>query len=174
MAVPVDGTHPTTWVLDHAGRATARELAERLEVGEGVGALVTSTEPKALGTAEEIAAVWSCRVDPHDRLREAERPWVGPGYRAVVHRYLRGERLDGWESHSAVASRVASVVDEAVAAASGRTVVVVSHGLTLALLLGQRLGPEFDREHFWSSLTFPDAWVLDAQGLLHRCDRARI
>lgn len=174
MAVPVDGTHPTTWVLDRAGRASARDIADRLEVGDGIGALVTSTEPKAVGTAEEIGAVWSCEVVADDRLREAERPWVGPGYRAVVHRYLRGEPLEGWEPHRAVAERVTGVVDAAVAASGGRTVVVVSHGLALALHLGERLGPEFDQEHFWSSLAFPDAWALDGQGLLHRCDRARL
>jgi hypothetical protein len=46
--------------------------------------------------------------------------------------------------------------------------VVVSHGLALSLHLGDRLGPDFDRESFWSSLAFPDAWALDEAGTLHR------
>jgi broad specificity phosphatase PhoE len=172
MAVQAEGAHPTGWELDEAGRDTARHLAERLEVGEGVGALVTSTEPKALGTAEEIAGVWEVPVVADERLREAMRPWIGPGYRAVVHRYLRGELPEGWEPHGDVARRVGAAVREATVRAGERTVVVVSHGLSLALHLGERLGPEFDREGFWSSLAFPDAWVLDQQGFLHRCERA--
>lgn len=172
MAVPAEGVHPTAWELDDEGRASARAMAARLEVGDGVGAVVTSTEPKALGTAEEIAGVWAAPVVPDDRLREAMRPWIGPGYRGVVHRYLRGELPEGWEPHGDVARRVGAAVREAAESSGGRTLVVVSHGLSLALHLGERLGPEFDREGFWSSLAFPDAWVLDQQGFLHRCDRA--
>lgn len=170
MAVPTEGAHPTTWELDDGGRRTAAELAERLEVDGHLGALVTSTEPKALATAEEIGRVWDVAVQPEPDLREAVRPWVGPGYRAVVHRYLRGERPDGWEPHLEVAARVGACVDGAIRSAAGGAVVVVSHGLALALHLGDRLGPEFDREHFWSSLAFPDAWALDHLGMLHRPD----
>ncbi|MGV3760828.1 MAG: histidine phosphatase family protein, partial [Actinomycetota bacterium] len=123
-------------------------------------------------TAEEIAAEWEVPLLADERLREAMRPWIGPGYRAVVHRYLRGELPEGWEPHGDVARRVGAAVREAADRAGERTLVVVSHGLSLALHLGERLGPEFDRESFWSSLAFPDAWVLDEQGFLHRCDRA--
>jgi broad specificity phosphatase PhoE len=168
MAVPAEGVHPTEWELDAAGRASAAELADRLEVGAGIGVLVSSTEPKALGTADAIAERWQVEVLTDARLREAVRPWIGPGYRAVVHRYLRGERPEGWEPHLEVAARTAAVVREAVAAAGPRPVVVVSHGLALALHLADRLGPEFEPEHFWSSLAFPDAWALDAGEVLHR------
>jgi len=168
MAVPAEGVHPSSWHLDDAGRRSAEDLAQRLDVGEGIGALVASTEPKALATAEEIGRVWHVDVEPDARLREAVRPWIGPGYRAVVHRYLRGERPEGWEPHLEVASRVGACVDEAVRSAGGRAAVVVSHGLALALHLGDRLGPDFDQEHFWSCLAFPDAWSLDHQSLLHR------
>ena len=171
MAVPSEGVHPTQWPLDELGRRSARGLAERLEVGEGVGALVTSTEPKALATAEEIGEVWSVDVVPDARLREAIRPWIGPGYRAVVHRYLRGELPEGWEPHEDVARRTGAAVVDAQARAGDGAVVVVSHGLALAVHLGARLGPEFDREGFWSYLAFPDAWGLDEQGMLHRADR---
>ena len=168
MAVPDEGRHPTEWVLDSAGRALAAELADRLEVAPAVGVLVSSTEPKALGTAEVIGARWGAEVRPDDRLREAMRPWVGPGYRAVAHRYLRGEEIDGWEPHGDVASRVAASVDEACDDAGDTPVVVVTHGLVLAVHLRRRLGPEFDAESFWSCLAFPDAWALDERGLLHR------
>ncbi|MGK2949084.1 MAG: histidine phosphatase family protein [Acidimicrobiales bacterium] len=168
MAVTVEGVHPTEWELDRNGVASAVALAERLEVGEGVGALVSSTEPKALGTAAAIAERWAVEVVADDRLREAARPWIGPGYRAVVHRYLRGERPEGWEAHAEVAERTAAAVAAASARADGRPVVVVSHGLALSIHLGDRLGPGFEPEQFWSSLAFPDAWALDDTGLLHR------
>jgi broad specificity phosphatase PhoE len=168
MAVPAEGVHPTSWHLDAAGRSDAARMAERLQVAPEIGCLVSSTEPKALQTAEEIAARWGTEAVADDRLREAVRPWIGPGYRAVAHRYLRGELPEGWEPHTEVEARVAASVAAAVEVAAGRPVVVVSHGLALALHLSDRLGRDFDRESFWSSLAFPDAWALDDAGMLHR------
>jgi broad specificity phosphatase PhoE len=168
MAVQTEGVHPTAWHLDDSGRADAARLADRLEVAPAIGALVASTEPKALETAEAVAARWGAELVPDERLREALRPWIGPGYRAVVHRYLRGELPDGWEEHAAVEARVAQAVDDARQRAQDRPIVVVSHGLALSLHLGDRLGRDFDRESFWSSLAFPDAWALDDAGTLHR------
>jgi len=168
MPLLVEGVHPVEWHLDQEGRQAARAGANGLEVGEGIGALVSSSEPKALETAEEIGARWSADVETDDRLREAERPWVGPGYRAMAHRYLRGEALEGWEPHAEVASRMGAAVTAASERANGQALVVVSHGLALSVHLGDRLGPEFDQESFWSRLAFPDAWVLDPTGVLHR------
>jgi len=168
MARSDETRHPTEWELDDQGRAAAGRLADRLEVAPEIGALVTSTEPKALGTAAAIAARWDAKVHPDDRLREAARPWVGPGYRAVAHRYLRGEAIDGWEPHATVAARADAVLADALAVAGGRPVVMVTHGLLLAVHLSERLGAGFDAESFWSCLAFPDAWALDDHGLLHR------
>lgn len=168
MPVPAEGFHPTDWHLDERARADAARMADRLEVGAGVGRLVTSTEPKALETAAAVGERWAVPVAPDDRLREAIRPWIGAGYRAVVHRYLRGELPEGWEPHAEVAARVSAAVVEALAGAEEQPVVIVSHGLALALHLGERLGSAFDRESFWSSLSFPDAWTLEDTGMLHR------
>lgn len=168
MADPADGVHPTEWHLGESARADARRLAPRLEVAPAPGALLSSTEPKARETAEEIAVHWQTEVVPDDRLREAARPWIGPGYRAVVHRYLRGERPEGWEAHDAVAARMAAAVEAATERAGGAPIVVVAHGLCLAIHLGATLGPAFDRASFWSAMAFPDAWALDHDGTLHR------
>lgn len=175
MAAMVEDVHPMDWHLDDDGRADARRLARRLEVGDGIGALVTSTEPKARETADAIGEHWGVDVVPDVRLREAVRPWIGPGYRAVVHRYLRGELPPGWEPHEEVAGRVGAAVSEAQRASGGGPVIVVSHGLALALHLRGSLGMDFDMEAFWSCLSFPDAWALDHAGMLHRpLEQARL
>ena len=168
MPVVEEGVDSTEWHLDDATRAHAEAWAARLEVGDDLGVLVTSTEPKAVETAEAIAARWPAELVRDDRLREARRPWVGTGYRAMAHRYLRGEQHDGWEAHAAVEERVRLAVAEAIARAGGQSVVVVTHGLAMSLHLGERLGGDFDRESFWSRLAFPDAWVLEGDGVLHR------
>lgn len=167
MPAVEDGVDPAHWHLDDATRAHARTWSDRLEVGDGIGALVASTEPKALETAAAIAERWPTEVVGDDRLREAVRPWIGTGYRAMAHRYLRGERPEGWEEHEAVAERMGAAITDAQEAAAGAPVVVVGHGLSLSIHLGDRLGRDFDRESFWSRLAFPDAWAL-ADGVLHR------
>jgi broad specificity phosphatase PhoE len=174
MPATIEGVHPNEWHLDDAAKDHAEAWASRLEVGDGAFRLVSSTEPKALETATAVARRWDGEVVPDERLREAQRPWIGPGYRAVAHRYLRGELPDGWEPHADVASRMGAAVTEALAAATGAPVVVVTHGLILSVHLGDRLGADFDRESFWSRLAFPDAWALDADDTLHRSLPARI
>ena len=168
MAATSEGIHPSEWHLDDAAKDHAEAWASRLEVGDEGFRLVSSTEPKALETAAAVARRWGGEVVPDERLREAQRPWIGPGYRAVAHRYLRGELPEGWEPHADVASRIGAAVAEALDTAAGAPVVVVTHGLILSIHLGDRLGPEFDRESFWSRLAFPDAWALGADDTLHR------
>ncbi|MEQ1785678.1 MAG: histidine phosphatase family protein [Acidimicrobiales bacterium] len=168
MPVVTEDVHSSQWHIDSATRAATETWAGRIEVGAGIGALVTSTEPKALETAAAIGARWGTVVLEDPRLREADRPWIGTGYRAVAHRYLRGEQPEGWEPHAEVAERMAAAVGDALDRAAGAPAVVVSHGLALSLHLGDRLGPDFDRETFWSRLAFPDAWALDADDVLHR------
>jgi broad specificity phosphatase PhoE len=167
MPAVTEGIPSTEWHLDAASLAAAEVWASRLEVGERIGVLVSSTEPKALETAAAIADRWGSVVVEDPRLREAVRPWIGTGYRTVAHHYLRGEQPEGWEAHAEVAQRVAMAVADAMAAARGGPAVVVTHGLALSLHLGDRLGAEFDRETFWSRLAFPDAWALDGD-VLHR------
>ena len=45
MPAVEEGVESTQWHLDAATRAHARAWADRLEVGGGIGALVSSTEP---------------------------------------------------------------------------------------------------------------------------------
>jgi len=168
MPVVREGVPSTEWHLDDVVRDAARVWSGRLEVGGRIGALVSSTEPKALETAGAIGDRWGSVVHEDPRLREADRPWIGVGYRAVAHRYLRGEHPDGWEPHASVAERMAAAVADALDRAADGAAVVVSHGLALAVHLGDRLGADFDRESFWSRLAFPDAWVLDGDDVLHR------
>jgi 2,3-bisphosphoglycerate-dependent phosphoglycerate mutase len=137
------------WHLGAEGRAAARALAAHLEGGR----IVSSDEPKASETADEIAAVCGGSVRLDARLREATRPtgWRDD-YRALAARYVGGERLAGWEDHGAVAQRVAEAVEQAD--------IVVTHGLAMTLFLGQSVA-------FWEQLRFPDAWLTLA-GQLRR------
>ena len=132
-----------TWPLTAEGRAAAEELARRLP---RVARVLSSPEPKAVGTAEPIARAHGLEVEIDERLREVERAANEPDYeshRAAVRRYLSGEPVEGWEPRDRALARVRA----AVAGVDGA--VVISHGMLLSLLLGY----SFEQ---WSRIALPD------------------
>ncbi len=146
----VPGVAPHLWELGPEGRAATRDLARHLDGG----CVVSSDEPKALQTAEEIVAVCGGEIVVDARLREAARPtdW-DQDYRARAARYVGGEALPGWEPHEQVVARFA---------AAARGDIIVTHGLAMTLYLGESV-------RFWEELRFPDAWSALA-GHLRRVD----
>jgi broad specificity phosphatase PhoE len=171
----VDPKRPSSeWALGPAGRAAARELATALPLDRPVAVVVSSTERKALDTAQPIADRFGVEVQSDERLVEVDRPWVGApnDYRTMAHRFLEGAALPGWEDRAEVVDRMAAAVRDARAATSGGAVAVVVHGLSLCVHLEALLPSGFDAGGFWARLAFPDAWTVDRSDLvLSRCRR---
>lgn len=131
------------WQLSAEGRAAAEELALRLP---RVSRVVSSPEPKAVGTAEPIARASGVELVLDERLREVERAGNLPAYAAhadAVRRFLDGEPIDGWEARDAAGDRIREAV------AGLDDAVVVTHATVLSLLLGL----SFEQ---WQALTLPD------------------
>jgi broad specificity phosphatase PhoE len=147
------------WHVSPEGRAAADALASNA-IWKTVDVVYASTEPKAIGTAQRIAAPNGHPVRIEHELHEVERPWVGEGaYRATAERYLRGEVIEGWEHYATVQQRVTAEVGRI---ADGGPAAIVSHGLALTLLLAKVLGIDAEEATaMWSELRFPDAGLLD-------------
>lgn len=157
MPVLIPEVRAEQWRLGPAGRAAARALGRTLERG----VVVSSDEPKAAETAAEIAVLHGVEVVLDARLREVRRPYVWTDddiYRDRARAYLRGESVEGWERHAAVATRfAAAVADHASRAlATGVPLVVVTHGLAMTLWAWS-IGAVTDRVAWWEPLGFPDA-----------------
>lgn len=156
-----DGQPSAQWHLSPEGRAAADRLADD-DCWHGVTALYASPEPKAIGTAQRIAARHGLPLRIAPDLREVERPWVEDGYPDLVRRYLAGETLDGWEPRSAALGRVRGVATRA--GESARPVALVSHGLLLTLYVSELLGIGSDEAYaIWSAMRFPDLAVVDTE-----------
>lgn len=143
------------WELSAEGRAAALRLAED-PVFDGVRIVASSPGPKAVATAEPIAARLGLTVTVDRDLRESERPEPMPilpddEHRALVAAYLRGEELDGWEPRVAVRKRMRAAV-----ARLGDDAAVVSHGRALALLLGLTSDQ-------WAAIPLPAVAVADPE-----------
>jgi broad specificity phosphatase PhoE len=143
-AVDLDLDKPaSTWQLTENGRAEAAEIAVRLAP---VKRVLSSPEPKAVGTAEPIAARSGVQIELDPRLREVGREANLPDYAAhrdAVRRYLEGEPIEGWESALEARERFAGVLDGLDDA------VVVTHATVLSLFLGY----SFEQ---WGRIALPD------------------
>lgn len=140
--------------LTELGRQQARRLAQRLgEQYSSIVAVYTSSQGRAVETAEILAQAAGSPVVPDDRLREfdvgaltgltveeiQERfPQVSTAWREDVDEWVP---TPGGESQDDFVQRVGEVFDEIIDRHRGdETVVVVSHGGTLGAYLGRVMG----------------------------------
>ncbi len=150
------------WYLSPEGRAAAEALADEPRWANLRG-LHTSPEPKAVATAQRIAARHGLPIRIEPDLREVERrTWADAGYADLVRRYLRGEAVGDWESKAAAGRRVRACIDRIVARHRTSEVGVVSHGLVLTLYLADLLDLDGTAAYdLWTRMRLPDVAVID-------------
>lgn len=152
---------PERWHLSPEGRAGASALGED-PCWADVALLYTSPEPKAVATAQRIAARNEKPIAIEHALREVARPWTSGDYRELVRRYLAGDAVDGWEARAAALDRVRAAVDAIHECHADEDVGVVSHGLVLTLWLAELLGLDTAGTFgLWDRIRFPDVAVVD-------------
>ncbi|MCH7697383.1 MAG: histidine phosphatase family protein [Chloroflexi bacterium] len=150
------------WYLSPDGRAAAEKLGEEPYWGELRG-IHTSVEPKAVATAQRIAAANELPIRIERDLREVQgRAWVETGYAEQVHAYLSGNTPEGWEPLDDARARVRSCIDGIVGRHTDLSFGIISHGIVLTLYLSDvmELGPE-EATSLWKSIRFPDVAVFD-------------
>ena len=129
---------PADTPLSARGLVQAQALARRLAT-LGVAAIVSSDLPRALRTAEAIAAATGAPIESTALLQERNfGDWRGQAYDGfAVDPLTMADAPPGGESAVAFAQRVARAFAHVVRrrAAVGGTVAVVTHGLVLRALL---------------------------------------
>lgn len=152
------------WHLSQEGRAAADALSSA-HPWPDLSIIYTSAEPKAIATAQRIAAPHGLPVSIERDLREVSRPaTMYNDYPAVVRRYLAGAGMEGWEPRVEAQRRVRLCVDAIVARHRDGDVAIVSHGLALTLYLSDALSLAEDAAvNLWSSARFPDVAIVDPE-----------
>lgn len=133
---------PADTLLSARGLAQARDVAKRV-AAMGVRGIIASDLPRALCTAEAIAAATGLRIETSPLLRERNfgdwrgRPHGSFGFDPLTH---AGEPPGG-ESHLRFAQRVAQAWAHVVQTRRvlGGPLVVVTHGLVLRELFSTHL-----------------------------------
>ena len=156
------------WHLSPEGRAAAEALA-REPYWPSIAIIYTSAEPKAVATAQRIAAPHELSIHIERALGEVERPWTNDSYEELVRRYMAGEPVEGWEPRADALARVRSCVDAIVA--KGEDAAVVTHGIAITLYLSNLLDLDAVASYdLWRSIRFPDVAIVDPQA--RRMERA--
>ena len=162
----IDPDQPsTTWPLCPEGQENCTKLAGRI-AGYRPTAIVSSPEPKALQTAEILAARMGLKVEIDPGLHEHKRQTLSFGteqaFRERIAKVFADpkRRSPGGESAHEASERLAA----ALAKHDGDPLVAVTHGTVMSLYLAERLG--LDAHDLWRSLHMPDAFVLDTDGKL--------
>lgn len=137
------------WRLSVAGRARLDHLLAQSWV-TGLTRVVSSTERKAIETAQVLAAHLSLPVLQHDGLRENDRSATGylpaAAFEALADEFFArpDESVQGWETARDAQRRIVLAVEQVVSGAEG-DVAVVAHGGVGTLLLCSLLGLPIDR-----------------------------
>ena len=137
--------------LNARGRDQASRLAARFtRVGLRASALYCSDLTRAQETADILAPALGLQPIADPALREVNvGSWQGLGYEDIAARYpeewaawRRGVdfKRGGGETYAELGDRVAAALDGVTAAHAGETVVIVSHGAAIKVLVGRVLG----------------------------------
>lgn len=159
------GVASSEWKLDPAGAAALAELAG-LSAFAGVQRIVSSTEPKALLTAEAIRARHGLPpVAVFAELGELHKgSFVGDRHDEVVAEvFAHPERqaLPDWERAADAEARFAACVERLVAESGGRDLIVVTHGMVLALYLARLNGQSHVDVDQWRAMRMPDLVAVE-------------
>jgi len=167
--VPRAGVNSAEWALAPGANALTLELAAALKGKFPVDLVVTSHEPKAVGTGRALAtglgvrAVTAPDLEEHHRQRTAlldEAAW-----HRTVKRFFGSPHvlLFGQETGAEARSRVEHGLRAAQAAHSGKRLAVVSHATVLTLLLAapNSLAPY----ELWLTMRMPEALIVEAATL---------
>ena len=159
------------WRLSTEGVARARAIADRLPVANAA-CVFTSCEPKAIETAQAIAAKLGLAVEQVPNLHEHQRPAAQMLPREEFDEAIRdlfarpGELVFGAETADQARRRFTMAVMRLLARAAG-DVVVVTHGTVMSLFVAEATGLE--PFAFWKRQQMPFAVSLTLPEL--RLDR---
>jgi len=159
-----EGVPSAQWKLSADGAKASAALAENFRGYEFAG-IASSPEPKAIGTAEALAAPLGLGIEIDAGFAEHARHSLGYLPRADMEAGVarlfasRDERVFGDETADQLHARFAAALARQ-AAKGARDVMAVTHGTILTIYLSRTLGIE--PLPFWRALTTPAALIVES------------
>ncbi|MEM9205793.1 MAG: histidine phosphatase family protein [Pseudomonadota bacterium] len=150
--VVIDGTVPVPeWGLSETGKTRAKQFAAA-HILDGVGAIWSSAEVKALDTAEILAEPSGLKVQIDPRLGENDRSATGfippDQFQAAADAFFASPETSfkGWERAVDAQDRIVKAVREIARSHAAGDLVISSHGGVGTLLYCALVGASIDRK----------------------------
>lgn len=163
----IEAEHPASqWKLSEEGRSRVNRLAEKVKQFQPE-MIYSSSEPKARETAEMLASLLGLEIRAAKDLHEHDRantPFLDPEAFQVSMRELFEEPdqlVFGGETAAQAQARFAGAVDAVLYDHPDKTVIIVSHGTVISLLVARRIG--ISDWQLWKELGLPSFIVLDRE-----------
>jgi broad specificity phosphatase PhoE len=162
----IEGIPAREWKLSDEGRVRSQRLAEELSPFHPE-AIFSSIEPKAKETAAIIASRHNLKLHVPDGLHEHDRsdtPYLSKNrFQAAIREFF--EKPDtlvlGGETADEAYARFYSALQAVLQNYANETVIIVSHGTVISLLVSRLVG--ISDLLLWSELGLPSYVVLDTQ-----------
>ena len=152
------------WKLSEEGFRRAERLAERL-IQYQPEILISSTEPKALGTAGILSEKFNLKLQIVDGLHEHDRrsaPYLSrDDFENSVRTFFANpdQLVFGNETANEAYERFAQAVYSILESYQNKTVVVVAHGTVISLFVSRLTG--ISGWSLWQELGLPSFLVID-------------
>ena len=152
------------WKLSPEGRLRARLLSERIR-SYPVNVLFSSLEPKAVETAQIIAAACDVELQVVDGLQEHDRsnvPYLTrPEFESAVQEFFRqpDTLVFGRETANQAHERFSGAITSLLADYKDRDVGIVAHGTVISLFVSRLTGTS--ALGLWEKLGLPSFVVID-------------
>ena len=163
----VDGVRASEWRLGKEGRRRCEALADALAVYAPSGVITSSDEPKAIETAERIAAPYGLTTaidaDLGEHKRGARKLLDEAAWQdAIARLFARPDRLEyGEETGDQARARFETAIRRVLASRAGAATgacVCVAHGTVISLFTAALAG--VDGHALWRRLELPSFVVL--------------
>lgn len=152
------------WHLSEEGQIRARALAERLtEYHPDV--IFSSAEPKAMETAEIVAARLGTQFQVVEGLHEHDRsttPYHSKAdFERLIHEFFArpDELVFGSETASEAHARFAKTIYSLFGSHQSQTIVIVAHGTVISLFVSRLTGAA--DLSLWNELGLPSLVIID-------------
>lgn len=152
------GITPANWVLSDRGEQRAGLLAAYL-ADRGINALYSSSEVKAVQTAEIVGAATGLSINVVPDLREHRRENASvidsSKWRSLVIQSIRkqDEQIYGSEPVATARMRFGEAIRRLMKSESGQKIAVIAHGTVISTFVAELL--EVDPIPVWDSLGVP-------------------
>ena len=152
----------TQWKLKEGSFDAIKTMLKGVEITD-VQTIYYSPLVKAEHTALIISEIFGIALEQRQCLREVERYFNfidEETFRTRVAEYFSGGEGRNFESHSTARDRIISCLKSLIAGASGKSILIVSHGMIISILYSHLIGVSIGCRD-WQKIKMPDLSILD-------------